>query len=154
MTESLTMPGSTRVNTLQRQHGFTRWAVLVALVIIGLLALAVGPRLFGDVALTEISTAKTQVATLGAAVERFHQDTGRYPTDSEGLEALATQPAGETKWKGPYVDEDLLSDPWGVAYQYHFPPTQTRTPFDLFSFGKDRTLGGVGENKDITYGDQ
>ena len=102
------MPGSTRVNTLQRQHGFTRWAVLVALVIIGLLALAVGPRLFGDVALTEISTAKTQVATLGEAIERFHQDTGRYPTDSEGLEALVTQPAGETKWKGPVQTGDIV----------------------------------------------
>ncbi len=148
------MPRLTAVGTLSSQRGFTRWAVLVVLVIIGLLALALGPRLFGDVALAEIATAKAQVATLGKAVEQFHQDTGRYPTDEEGLDALVKQPAGEAQWTGPYVDEDLLSDPWGVAYQYHYPPTQARTPFDLFSFGKDRTVGGVGENKDITYGDQ
>lgn len=133
--------------------GFTRWALLVALAIIGLLALAVGPRLFGDVTLAEIATAKVQVVTLGKAVEQFHQDTGRFPTTEEGLDALVSQPAGEVKWKGPDVSADLLSDPWGVAYQYQYPPSQAQTPFDLFSFGKDRTLGGVGDNKDIAYGD-
>ncbi|AZF63410.1 MULTISPECIES: type II secretion system major pseudopilin GspG [Pseudomonas] len=148
------MPGYTAVTGKpQPQQGFTRWAVLVVLVIIGLLALAVGPRLFGDVTLAEIATAKAQVAELGKAVEQFHQDTGRYPTDEEGLEALTTRPAQDAQWKGPYVSDELLTDPWGVAYQYHYPATQPNTAFDLFSFGKDRTLGGVGDNKDITYGD-
>jgi len=89
----------------------------------------------------------------GQGVEHFHQDTGRYPTDEEGLEGLIKPPAADANWKGPYVNEELLTDPWGVAYQYHFPPSQPQVPFDLFSFGKDRTLGGVGDNKDITYGD-
>jgi len=66
---------------------------------------------------------------------------------------LIKPPAADANWKGPYVNEELLTDPWGVAYQYHFPPSQPQVPFDLFSFGKDRTLGGVGDNKDITYGD-
>lgn len=148
------MPGKTAaIVSVHTQRGFTRWAVLVVLVILGLLALAVGPRLFGDVTLAEIAQAKVQVSELGQAVEHFHQDTGRYPKDEEGLEALITPPAGEAKWKGPYVNDDLLNDPWGIAYQYHYPPTQPNMPFDLFSFGKDRTLGGVGDNKDITYGD-
>ena len=148
------MSGKTAViHSLHRQRGFTRWAVLVVLVIVGLLTLAVGPRLFGDVTLAEIATAKTQVAELGKALERFHQDTGRYPTDEEGLEALTAAPVDATKWKGPYIKDELLTDPWGIAYQYHYPPTQSQTPFDLFSFGKDRTLGGVGVNKDISYGD-
>src|SRR5471030_2979821 len=144
------MPGYTAVTGKpQLQQGFTRWAVLVVLVIIGLLALAVGPRLFGDVTLAEIATAKAQVALLGKAVEQFHQDTGRYPTDEEGLGALITPPAADVKWKGPYINEELLTDPWGVAYQYQYPPSQPQVPFDVFSFGKDRTLGGVGDNKDI-----
>lgn len=148
------MSGKTAViDSLHRQRGFTRWAVLGVLVILGLLALAVGPRLFGDVTVAEIATAKTQVAEVGQALERFHQDTGRYPTDEEGLEALTAPPADATRWKGPYIKDELLTDPWGIAYQYHYPPTQNQTPFDLFSFGKDRTLGGVGVNKDITYGD-
>jgi general secretion pathway protein G len=147
------MPGTTAVGKIHTHRGFTRWAVLVVIVIIGVLGLAVGPRLFGDVALKEIATAKSQVAELGKAIEQFHQDTGHYPSDEEGLEALTTQPAGEAKWKGPYVKEDLLTDPWGIAYQYHYPPTQSQIPFELFSFGKDRTLGGVGDNKDIAYGD-
>ncbi|MGB3125157.1 MAG: type II secretion system major pseudopilin GspG [Pseudomonas sp.] len=148
------MTGKTAViGSRHPQRGFTRWAVLVVLIIIGLLALAVGPRLFGDVTLAEIATAKGQVAELGRAVEQFHQDTGRYPRDDEGLDALTAQPSGEAQWKGPYIKDELLTDPWGVAYQYHYPPTQAHTPFDLFSFGKDRTLGGAGVNKDITYGD-
>ena len=147
------MPVPIAVGHMRTQGGFTRWAVLVVLVIIGLLALAVGPRLFGEMALTEIATAKAQVALLGTAVEQFHQDTGRYPTDEEGLGALITPPAADAKWKGPYINEELLTDPWGVAYQYQYPPSQPQVPFDLFSFGKDRTLGGVGDNKDIAYGD-
>ncbi|WP_421556633.1 type II secretion system major pseudopilin GspG [Pseudomonas kitaguniensis] len=148
------MSGKTAVRgNVRNQRGLTRWAVLVGLIVIGLLALAVGPRLFGDVALAEIAQTKAQLGDLGAALERFHQDTGRYPRDEEGLDALTTQPAGEAKWKGPYITEDQLTDPWGVAFQYHYPATQPNTPFDLFSFGKDRTLGGVGDNKDITYGD-
>ncbi|MFB3304605.1 type II secretion system major pseudopilin GspG [Pseudomonas sp. AMR01] len=140
-------------DSLHAQRGFTRWAVLVALVIIGLLALAIGPRLFGEVTLAEIAIAKRQLAELGEAVEQFRQDTGRYPRDDEGLDALTAKPQGETRWNGPYAKDELLTDPWGVAYQYHYPPSQSQTPFDLFSFGKDRTLGGVGVNKDITYGD-
>lgn len=147
------MPSSRLSGKILTQRGFTRWAVLVVLVIIGLLALALGPRLFGDVTLTEIATAKAQVAELGKAVEQFHQDTGRYPTDEEGLEVLTVQPTASANGKGPYVKDELLTDPWGIAYQYHYPATQPNTPFDLFSFGKDRTLGGVGDNKDITYGD-
>lgn len=147
------MPVPIAVGHMRTQGGFTRWAVLVVLVIIGLLALAVGPRLFGEMALTEIATAKAQVALLGKAVEQFHKDTGRYPTDEEGLGALITPPAADAKWKGPYINEELLTDPWEVAYQYQYPPSQPQVPFDLFSFGKDRTLGGVGDNKDIAYGD-
>lgn len=148
------MVGKTAIIGRSHTHrGFTRWAVLGVLVIVGLLALAVGPRLFGDVTLEEIATAKGQVTTLGKALEQFHQDMGRFPSDHEGLGALVVQPSGEANWRGPYIKEELLTDPWGIAYQYHYPATQAQTPFDLFSFGKDRTLGGVGVNKDITYGD-
>ncbi|MBK5437742.1 type II secretion system major pseudopilin GspG [Pseudomonas sp. TH32] len=135
-------------------RGFSLWDLLVVVLVVGVLAIAVGPRLFGDVTQAEIATAKVQLNALGKAVEQFHQDVGRYPTDDEGLAVLMVKPEGEAKWKGPYVQsEDTLSDPWGVAYQYHYPPSQTNTHFDLFSFGKDRTLGGVGDNVDIAYGE-
>jgi general secretion pathway protein G len=134
-------------------RGFSSWDLLVVVLVVGVLAVAVGPRLFGDVTRTEIATAKVQLNTLGKAVEQFHQDVGRYPTDDEGLSALTVQPQGEAKWKGPYLKEDILTDPWGVAYQYHFPATQPSAPFELFSFGKDRTLGGEGDNVDIAYGE-
>ncbi|NWE13527.1 type II secretion system major pseudopilin GspG [Pseudomonas yamanorum] len=134
-------------------RGFSLWDLLVVVLVVGVLAIAVGPRLFGDVTEAEIATAKVQLNTLGKAVEQFHQDVGRYPTDDEGLGALMVQPQGEAKWKGPYLKEDILTDPWDVAYQYHFPATQPNAPFELFSFGKDRTLGGEGDNVDIAYGE-
>lgn len=134
-------------------RGFSLWDLLVVVLVVGVLAIAVGPRIFGDVTQSEIATAKVQLNVLGKAVEQFHQDVGRYPTDDEGLAVLITQPENEAKWKGPYLKDDILTDPWGVAYQYHFPATQPKTPFELFSFGKDRTLGGEGDNVDIAYGE-
>lgn len=134
-------------------RGFSLWDLLVVVLVVGVLAIAVGPRIFGDVTRSEIATAKVQLNELGKAVEQFHQDVGRYPTDDEGLGALMLQPQGESKWKGPYLKDDILTDPWGVAYQYHFPATAPNTAFELFSFGKDRTLGGEGDNVDIAYGE-
>ncbi|NWC96459.1 MULTISPECIES: type II secretion system major pseudopilin GspG [unclassified Pseudomonas] len=135
-------------------RGFSLWDVLVVVLVIGVLAIAVGPRIFGDVTQSEIATAKVQLKELGKAVEQFHQDVGRYPSDDEGLAVLRVKPEGEARWRGPYLQsDDLLTDPWGVAYQYHSPPSQAKTHFDLFSFGKDRTLGGVGDNVDIAYGE-
>ncbi|MEA3167807.1 MAG: ral secretion pathway protein, partial [Pseudomonas sp.] len=64
------MPGRTTIGKIPGQRGFTRWAVLVALIIVGVLAFAVGPRLLGEVTVKEIATAKAQVAELGKAVEQ------------------------------------------------------------------------------------
>ncbi|QJI29360.1 type II secretion system major pseudopilin GspG [Pseudomonas sp. ADAK18] len=148
------MPGKTEpTGSRMSSGGVTRWDFLVMVLVIGVLAGVAWPRIFGDVSQSEIATAKVQLNVLGKAVERFHQDMGRYPTDEQGLAVLTTQPAGEPKWKGPYVNEDILTDPWGVPYQYHYPATQAKTGFDLFSFGKDRTLGGVGDNVDIAFGE-
>jgi len=148
------MPGKTEpTGSKTNRQGMTRWDFLVMVLVIGLLASVVGPRIFGDVTQSEIATTKVELGVLGKAVEQFHQDIGRYPSNEEGLAVLTTQPAGEPKWKGPYVNEDRLTDPWGVPYQYHYPATQAKTGFDLFSFGKDRTLGGVGGNVDIALGE-
>jgi general secretion pathway protein G len=132
-------------------RGFTLLELLVVLVIIGLLASIVGPRLFGNVTKSEITAAKAQLDILGKAVDQFRLDVGRYPSTQEGLTVLNVQPPGEVRWRGPYLKKDVPADPWGVVYQYRFPASQPNIDFDLFSFGKDRALGGAGENADIAY---
>lgn len=82
-------------------RGFSLWDLLVAVLVVGVLVIAVGPRIFGDVTQTEIATAKVQLKVLGKAVEQFHQDVGRYPTDDEGLAVLTVQPAGKGSGGGP-----------------------------------------------------
>ncbi|MFJ4389267.1 type II secretion system major pseudopilin GspG [Pseudomonas soli] len=134
-----------------RAQGFTLLELLVVLVIIGLLASIVGPRLFGNVTKSELTTAKAQLDILGKAIDQFRLDVGRYPTTQEGTSVLNTPPPGESRWQGPYLKKDVPADPWGVAYQYRYPAERSKADFDLFSFGKDRTPGGTGENADITY---
>jgi general secretion pathway protein G len=75
-------------------------------------------------------------------------DMGRYPSASEGLEALVKAPPGATAWRGPYIeDEDLPADPWGKPYLYE--PSSTGARPRVFSLGADAAPGGEGENEDV-----
>ncbi len=74
---------------------------------------------------------------------------GRYPTESEGLKALVTAPAGDPRWRGPYMKDNIPSDPWGTPYAYHYPSTRGKD-FDIVSLGRDRAVGGTGDDADIT----
>jgi len=131
--------------------GFTLLELLVVLVIIGLLASIVGPRLFGNVAKSEMTTARAQMDVLGKALDQFRLDVGRYPTMQEGLGALTTSPSGASRWSGPYLKKDVPLDPWGKPYQYRIPSSRPGNDFDLFSLGKDGVEGGSGESADIAY---
>lgn len=131
--------------------GFTLLEMLVVLVIIGLLAGLVGPRLFSKVDQSKVSTAQTQVKLLRGAVENLRLDVGRYPAAEEGLQWLAkppSDPALAARWRGPYLDDTVPSDPWGNAYQYTVPGADSQ-PFALFSLGADGKLGGEGDARDI-----
>ena len=131
--------------------GFTLLEMLVVLVIIGLLAGLVGPRLFSKVDQAKVGTAQTQVKLLRGAVENLRLDVGRYPATEEGLQLLAKPPADPalaSRWRGPYLDDFVPSDPWGNAYQYAVPGTEGQ-PFALFSLGADGKLGGEGDARDI-----
>lgn len=132
-----------------KSSGFTLLELLVVMVIIGLLAGIVGPRLFGNVGKSEITTAKAQIDVLGKALDQFRLDVGRYPNAQEGLAALVTAPAGNLKWHGPYLRKDVPLDPWGMPYQYQYPGGKQIDDFDLYSFGPDKASGGAGDNSDI-----
>ena len=128
-------------------EGFTLIELLVVMVILGLLAALVGPRLFGNVDKANVSATKTQVEMLGSALDAFRLDVGRYPTTAEGLNALITNP-GIDGWNGPYLKKNVVpNDAWKKPFQYQSPGSHGE--YDLFSYGADGTPGGDGYNKDI-----
>ena len=75
-------------------------------------------------------------------------DTGHYPPQDVGLQALVTAPANETKWRGPYIEKAVPLDPWGQAYVYKIPGEHNE--YDLISYGKDGKPGGTGEDEDLS----
>lgn len=133
--------------------GFTLVEMLVVLVIIGLLAGLVGPKLIkhGDEA--KVKTADTQVKMLKGALETMRLDINRFPTTEEGLALLSKAPTEEkakARWHGPYIDGDVPADPWGNPYQYAFPGANGQ-PFVLYSYGEDGQPGGEGNAADIGF---
>ncbi len=140
---------------MKRRAGFTLLELLVVVIILGLLAALVGPRLIGRVGRAKTEIAKSQIALLEAALDQYRLDMGRYPSTEEGLEALITPPADEEQkknWRGPYLKKKKIPlDPWGRPYQYRFPGEHG--DYDLWSYGADGQPGGEGENADITNWD-
>jgi general secretion pathway protein G len=117
------------------------------MVIIGLLAALVGPKLFPKLGKGKQAAAKAQIELLGQALDQFRLDVGRYPTTQEGLNALVSNP-GIDRWDGPYLKKDVPKDPWDRPYHYLSPGEHGE--YDLFSYGRDGSPGGEGEDKDIT----
>lgn len=139
--------------TANKSAGFSLLEMLVVLVIIGLIASLVGPRLFSRVDTSKVQVAETQTRLLRGAVETFRLEVGRIPTIDEGLAVLYTPPLDErakARWRGPYLDESVPADPWGKAYQYSIPGSDG-LPFAIYSFGADGEPGGEGNNADIGF---
>lgn len=132
-------------------RGFTLLEMLVVLVIVGLLAGLVGPRLFSKVDQSKVATAQAQAKLLRGAVESLRLDVGRYPSAEEGLAFLSRPPSDPRlveRWRGPYLDGPVPADPWGRPYQYSLPGAEGQ-PFALYSFGADGKPGGEGDARDI-----
>jgi general secretion pathway protein G len=127
-------------------NGFTLVEMLIVMVILALIAALVGPRLFPKLGKGKQSAAKAQIELLGQALDHFRLDTGRYPSQQEGLNALAANP-GIDRWDGPYLKKDMPNDPWGKAYRYEFPGKHGE--YDLYSYGRDGSAGGEGEDEDV-----
>ena len=124
---------------------------MVVLVIIGLLAGLVGPRLFGRLDQSKVQTAQTQIKMLRGALQAYRLDIGRFPSGAEGLAALMRAPSEAAEfWQGPYLDDELPLDPWHAPYRYE-SPVDNLQGFALYSLGADSTEGGEGTDADIGY---
>jgi general secretion pathway protein G len=131
----------------RRDAGFTLLELLIVLVILGLLIGYVAPNYFKQEDKSRVQTARAQIKALEDALDQYRLDVGRYPTTEQGLAALNAQPAGETRWQGPYLKKAVPNDPWGSPYQYRSPGEHGEV--DLFSLGKDGQPGGTDLAADV-----
>lgn len=126
------------------ESGFTLIEVLLVVVIIGILAAIVAPKLVGRSEDARIAAAQADLKSLSTALGMYELDNGFFPTTEQGLKALIEQPAGEPeplKWK-KYLDRnDLPNDPWGHEYVFKNPGEINVEGYDLFSVGKDGQEG-------------
>ncbi len=128
------------------QRGFTLVEMLLVLVILGILAAIVYPKVAGRGEEARKSAAAVQIAAFSTALDTFEVDTGSYPKGANGLNELVSPSTGVQGWKGPYLKEIPL-DPWQHPYIYECPGRHNPTSFDLYSAGPD---GRDGTDDDIT----
>jgi len=135
-----------------RQRGFTLIEILVVIIVLGMLAALVGPRILGRVSEAKGATARTQIELLGLALDSYRLDNGSYPTSEQGLAALNEKPAREPlpqNWRGPYLRKAIPADPWGRPYIYRSPGESNPSAYDLFTLGRDGQPGGTDEDADL-----
>ena len=134
----------------RKQKAFTLIEVLVVVVILGILAAIVVPRVMDRPDEAKRVAAKADIGAIGQALKLYRLDNGFYPSTDQGLAALVQRPSTQPvpgNWKqGGYLDR-LPKDPWGSDYQYLQPGV--RGEYDLFSLGADRARGGEGNAADI-----
>lgn len=120
--------------------------MLVAVAIVGLLVGVVAPAAMGQLQSSRIKTTEAQIAQIRTAIDIFVIDTGRPPSESEGLGALVSNATLIPGWNGPYLrDGKLPVDAWGNAYIYQSDADQVQ----VMSLGADGQAGGEGRNADI-----
>ena len=141
--------GSTCGRSRERScRAFTLLELMVVLLILALLATIAAPRVTKYLSKAKTESARIQVDALGAAVDAFHLDVGRFPTQEEGLNALLAKPADAVGWDGPYLKKrDSLLDPWRRPYRYRQPGKHGE--YEVYTFGSDDREGGDGESSDV-----
>jgi len=131
-----------------RQRGFTLIELMVVVVILGILAVLVVPKVLDRPDQARVIAARQDIAGVMQALRLYRLDNGRYPTSTQGLRALIERPAGNpppANWRQSL--ERLPNDPWGAPYQYLNPGVHGE--IDVFSFGADGQPGGENNDADI-----
>jgi general secretion pathway protein G len=134
----------------RKARGFTLIEIMVVVVIMGILASLVVPKLISRTGESKVAAARVDISTVMQSLKLYKLDNQRYPTTEQGLQSLITKPTtgpAANGWKsGGYLDK-LPKDPWGSPYQYLSPGIKGE--IDVFSLGADGQPGGSGEDADI-----
>jgi general secretion pathway protein G len=142
-------PASRRPGPSAHARGFTLIEILVVVVILGILALIVVPRVMERPGEARVTRARQDIQGIVTALSLYKLDNFTFPSTEQGLDALVTKPAGQPEapnWKGPYLDR-AAKDPWNHPYQYQKPGQHGE--IDVFSYGADGKPGGEGDAADI-----
>lgn len=132
------------------RRGFTLIEIMLVIMILGMLATIIIPRVAHRTYDGKRAKAVSDIALLRALIEQERLDTKRYPTTEEGLNTLVTAPVGIKGWQGPYI-QTIPSDPWGNSYVYTGPSAGSQSEtFDIVCYGADGAAGGTGEDADIS----
>ncbi|GAA5159802.1 type II secretion system major pseudopilin GspG [Viridibacterium curvum] len=135
---------------LPRQSGFTLIEIMIVIVIMGILAALIVPKIMDKPDEARITAAKADISSIATALKLYKLDNRAYPTSEQGLDALVKVPTIAPlppAWKkGGYLDK-LPKDPWGNAYQYLSPGVHGDV--DVWSMGADGQSGGEGSDADI-----
>ena len=135
-------------------RGFTLIEILVVVVILGILAAIVVPRVMERPAEARIVRVKQDLQGVTTALNMYKLDNHRYPSNEQGLQALTAKPSGQPEapnWHGPYLDR-VPKDPWDHPYQFQQPGQHGEV--DIYSYGADGRPGGDGDDADIgNWGD-
>ena len=143
-----------REHPSRRRAGFSLLEIMAVVVIMGLLMSIIGVSISGQIDKARLATAKAQIAQLESALELYRMDNGRYPTTSQGLEALVRRPGEAPEPRnypnGGYLSKsDALLDPWSEPFQYSSPGSHNAHGFDLWTLGADQAPGGEAGDADI-----
>ncbi|MGA1867003.1 MAG: type II secretion system major pseudopilin GspG [bacterium] len=124
------------------EQGFTLIELLVVMIILGMLASLVGPRMFKKLGKSKRQAAQAQISLFETALDTYRLDLNKYPSSLDGL----INNPGEDYWDGPYLKKNIIpKDPWNNDYFYE----STGSDFTLKSYGADGQPGGSGEDADI-----
>lgn len=136
------------------RSGFTMVELMAVLIILGLLATLVAKKVASNIDMARVTTTKANLKLLRDAVNQFKMDTGRYPTEEEGLNALIEQPSDVTGYPpGGYLETTAIpKDGWKHEFIYRLNPESGKA-FEIISYGADGQEGGEGYDKDLSSSD-
>jgi general secretion pathway protein G len=137
----------------RNRKAFTLIELVVVIIVIGVLAGLVAPRLLQNVGKAKTNAAHAQIEMLGLALDNYRLDNDYYPTTDQGIDALIREPdiaPFPNNWDGPYLKKlEVPMDPWDRPYIYRSPGEMNLDSYDIYTLGRDGIEGGEGEDQDV-----